>query len=161
MTKKDFTHLDKETGNPTMVDVGEKQVSQRYARASCRVVLGAEIMSCLNEASEIMTKKGPVFQTAIIAGTMGAKRTSDLIPLCHPIGMDDCKLTIEITGPEEILISCSTRVTGKTGIEMEAMTGVSVAALTIYDMCKGFSHDIIINEMRLEEKTGGKRDFKR
>jgi cyclic pyranopterin phosphate synthase len=161
MTKKDFTHLDKETGNPAMVDVGEKEITQRYARASCRVILGEEIMGSLNEASELMTRKGPVFQTAIIAGTMGAKRTADLIPLCHPIGMDDCKLTIEITGPEEITISCSTRVKSRTGVEMEAMTGVTVAALTIYDMCKGFSHDIVINEIRIEEKTGGKRDFKR
>jgi len=161
MTKKDFTHLDSETGNPAMVDVGGKKITQRFAKASCRVVLGKEIMQSLNAVSELMTKKGPVFQTAIIAGTMGAKRTSDLIPLCHPIGMDDCKVTIETAGKEEILISCTTRVTGRTGVEMEAMTGVSIAALTIYDMCKGFSHDILIKEMKLEEKTGGKRDFKR
>lgn len=75
--------------------------------------------------------------------------------------MDDCKVSIEAIGEEEILITCSTRVTGKTGVEMEAMTGASVAALTIYDMCKGFSHDILIKEVKLEEKTGGKRDFKR
>ena len=137
MTKKDFTHLDKATGNPAMVDVGEKKVTRRFAKASCKMVLGKEIMLSLNDNSELITKKGPVFQTAIIAGTMGAKKTAELIPLCHPIGMDDCK------------------------VSMEAMTGASVAALTIYDMCKGFSHDILIKEIKLEEKTGGKSDFKR
>ncbi|GAB3020261.1 cyclic pyranopterin monophosphate synthase MoaC [Cyclobacterium sediminis] len=161
MTKKDFTHLDKTTGNPAMVDVGEKKITRRFAKASCRVVLGKEIMRSLNNESELITKKGPVFQTAIIAGTMGAKKTAELIPLCHPLGMDDCKVSIEAIGEEEILITCSTRVTGKTGVEMEAMTGASVAALTIYDMCKGFSHDILIKELKLEEKTGGKSDFKR
>ncbi|WP_439482462.1 cyclic pyranopterin monophosphate synthase MoaC [Cyclobacterium plantarum] len=161
MSEKNFSHLDKKTGNPNMVDVGEKQPSQRTARASCRVVLGEEIMRELTASADLVTKKGPVFQTAIIAGTMGAKQTSNLIPLCHPIGLDDCKVSIDVYNESEVIVQCSVSVFGKTGVEMEAMTGVSVAALTIYDMCKGFSHDIRVKEIRLEEKTGGKRDFKR
>jgi cyclic pyranopterin monophosphate synthase len=161
MEKKDFTHLDKKTGNPNMVDVGAKVVSQRMAMATCRVVLGKEIVQTLTDKSDIFTKKGPVFQTAIIAGTMGAKKTSDLIPLCHPIGLDDCKISIEVANDTEVLVRCTTKVSGKTGVEMEALTGASVAALTIYDMCKGFSQDIIIKELQLEEKKGGKSDFKR
>jgi cyclic pyranopterin phosphate synthase len=102
-----------------------------------------------------------VFQTAIIAGTMAAKKTPDLIPLCHPVGMDNCKIDIEVINSTEVLISCTASVTGKTGVEMEALTGASVAALTIYDMCKGFSHDILIKNLQLAEKTGGKSDFKR
>lgn len=161
MSEKNFSHLDKKTGNPNMVDVGEKQPSQRTASASCRVVLGKEIIRELTATAELMTKKGPVFQTAIIAGTMGAKQTASLIPLCHPIGLDDCKVTVDVINETEVKVQCSVRVFGKTGVEMEAMTGVSVAALTIYDMCKGFSHDITIKEIKLEEKKGGKRDFKR
>lgn len=161
MEKKDFTHLDKKTGNPNMVDVGAKVVSQRMAMATCRVILGKEIIQTLTDKSDIFTKKGPVFQTAIIAGTMGAKKTSDLIPLCHPIGLDDCKISIEVVSDSEVVVRCTTKVSGKTGVEMEALTGASVAALTIYDMCKGFSHDIIIKELQLEEKKGGKSDFKR
>ncbi len=161
MEKKDFTHLDKKTGNPNMVDVGTKVVSQRMAMATCKVILGKEIVQTLTDKSDIFTKKGPVFQTAIIAGTMGAKKTSDLIPLCHPIGLDDCKISIEVVSDSEVLVRCTTKVSGKTGVEMEALTGASVAALTIYDMCKGFSHDIIIKELQLEEKKGGKSDFKR
>ncbi|MEX0884614.1 MAG: cyclic pyranopterin monophosphate synthase MoaC [Cyclobacteriaceae bacterium] len=161
MEEKDFTHLDKKTGNPTMVDVGEKNVTKRMAVASCKVILGKDILTSLMDKGEVFTKKGPVFQTAIIAGTMGAKKTADLIPLCHPLGMDDCKINIEVINAEEILVRCTTRVTGRTGVEMEALTGASVAALTIYDMCKGFSHDITIQDLQLQEKTGGKSDFKR
>ena len=161
MENKDFTHLDNKTGNPNMVDVGAKVVSQRMAMATCRVILGKEIIQNLTDKSDIFTKKGPVFQTAIIAGTMGAKKTSDLIPLCHPIGLDDCKISIEVANDSEVVVRCTTKVSGKTGVEMEALTGASVAALTIYDMCKGFSHEIIIKELQLEEKKGGKSDFKR
>lgn len=161
MEEKDFSHLDKKTGNPAMVNVGEKKITKRMAVATCKVRLGKEILTSLMDKEDIFTKKGPVFQTAIIAGTMGAKKTADLIPLCHPLGMDDCKINIEVINEEQILVRCITRVTGKTGVEMEAMTGASVAALTIYDMCKGFSHDITIQDLQLEEKTGGKSDFRR
>jgi cyclic pyranopterin phosphate synthase len=154
-----FTHLD-ESGNPSMVDVGEKVASKRIAKARSIVVLTTEILDQL-EGSEIQTKKGPVFQTAILAGIMGAKKTGELIPLCHPIGMDNCKIEIGLNENKEVVIDCTAIVTAKTGVEMEAMTGATIAALTIYDMCKAFSHDIIIKETKLMAKSGGKRDFKR
>ena len=144
-----------------MVDVGQKQATRRTAIARSIVVMDLEIIAQLEADQFINPKKGPVFHTAILAGIMAAKKTSDLIPLCHPVGMDDCQITIEINEEKEIVIDCSATVFAKTGIEMEAMTGASVAALTIYDMCKAFSHDIIIKETKLMGKTGGKRDFKR
>lgn len=154
-----FTHLDA-SGNPSMVDVGEKTATKRLARARAIVVLGEEIMDRL-EKEEIHTKKGPVFQTAIIAGVMAAKKTGELIPLCHPVGMDNCQIQIQVNEAREVVIECTASVTAKTGIEMEALTGASVAALTIYDMCKAFSQDILIKEIQLMEKTGGKKDFRR
>ncbi|GEO09586.1 cyclic pyranopterin monophosphate synthase MoaC [Segetibacter aerophilus] len=157
---KIFTHLDQATGNPAMVDVGDKQVTKRIAKAQSIVVLGNEIMQHFT-GSDIQTKKGPVFQTAIIAGTMAAKKTADLIPLCHPLPLENCKIEININDQKEVVINCTASVTSKTGVEMEALTGASVAALTIYDMCKAFSHDIVIKETRLIEKTGGKSDFRR
>ncbi|GAB3756060.1 cyclic pyranopterin monophosphate synthase MoaC [Spirosoma pomorum] len=146
-------------GNPGMVDVGAKVSSRRTARAQSRVGLGADIMQHLT-GTDIQTKKGPVFQTAIIAGTMAAKRTDDLIPLCHSLGLDNCSITITTDG-DEAVVDCTVSTEGKTGVEMEALVGASVAALTIYDMCKALSHDIVIRETKLMEKTGGKRDFKR
>lgn len=143
-----------------MVDVSGKLVTERVAVAKTIVVLDQEIIDRL-ENDEIHTKKGPVFQTAIIAGIMGAKKTSDLIPLCHPIGLDKCSIEIQINEQKEVEIYCTAKVGSKTGVEMEALTGASVAALTIYDMCKGFSHNIVIKETKLMEKTGGKSDFKR
>jgi cyclic pyranopterin phosphate synthase len=107
-----------------------------------------------------MTKKGPVFQTAIIAGVMGAKKTSELIPLCHPLGLDNCQVEIHVDG-EDVVITSTATVSAKTGVEMEALTAASVAALTVYDMCKAMSHDIVISEVKLLEKAGGKSDFKR
>ncbi len=157
---KTFTHVNSSTGQPAMVDVGDKQVTKRIAKAQSIVVLGEEIMQHF-AGSDIQTKKGPVFQTAIIAGTMAAKRTSDLIPLCHPLALDNCKLEIDTNEQNEVIITCTASITSKTGVEMEALTGASVAALTIYDMCKAFSHDIVIKETRLIEKTGGKSDFRR
>jgi len=157
--EKKFTHLD-DSGKPSMVDVGAKKVTHRIARARTVMVLGDEIMSQL-ENDEFQTKKGPVFQTAIIAGVMAAKRTGELIPLCHPIGMDNCQIDIHVNEAQEVVIDCTASVHGKTGIEMEAMVGASLAALTIYDMCKAFSHDILIKETKLMEKRGGKRDFLR
>jgi len=154
-----FTHLDA-AGNPNMVDVGEKKVSRRMARARSIVVLDDTIMDKL-EKEEIHTKKGPVFQTAILAGIMAAKKTGDLIPLCHPLGLDNCHIDIQVNENREVVIDCTANITAKTGIEMEALVGASLAALTIYDMCKAFSHNILIKETMLMEKTGGKRDFKR
>lgn len=154
---KDFSHLD-ENHNPTMVDVSEKNITKRTATARSIITLNDEIM--LNfRGGDIQTKKGSVIQTAIIAGTMAAKRTSDLIPLCHPLGLDSCKFNTKVSG-NQIIIECTCSLTAKTGVEMEALVGASVAALTIYDMCKAFSHDLVISETKLILKTGGKSDFK-
>ena len=153
-----FTHLDA-NGNPSMVDVGEKAVTKRTATARSIVVVDDEIMAKF-VGDEIHSKKGPVFQTAIIAGVMAAKKTGDLIPLCHPLGLENCQISIKVVSKNEIEILCTASLSGKTGIEMEALTGASVAALTIYDMCKAMSHNIVIKETRLIEKTGGKKDFK-
>ena len=152
-----FTHLDNK-GNPSMVDVGDKVISKRVAVARSIVILDDKILEQL-EKEDIKTKKGPVFQTAIIAGVMAAKKTSDLIPLCHPIGLDNCQVRIQVNQKREVVVECEASITSRTGVEMEALTGASVAALTIYDMCKAFSHNIIIKETRLIKKTGGKRDF--
>ena len=142
-----------------MVDVGPKTATRRLARARSRVRLGADILA-LVQAGELPTRKGPVFQTAILAGVMAAKKTADLIPLCHPLGLDNCQIHIRVLLPDSILIECTATVTGKTGVEMEALTGASVAALTVYDMCKALSQTIVIEEIRLLEKTGGKQDFR-
>lgn len=158
LTMTNFTHIDT-AGNPSMVDVGEKAITRRMAKARSIVILDEIILERLKN-DEIHTKKGPVFQTAIIAGVMAAKRTGDLIPLCHPLGLENCQINIFLNDKQEVVIECTASLTGKTGIEMEALTGASVAALTIYDMCKAFSHNIIIKETRLIEKTGGKKDFK-
>lgn len=141
-----------------MVDVGAKPVTHRLARARSIVVLGEEIMAHF-QGDEIHTKKGPVFQTAIIAGTMAAKKTGDLIPLCHPLGLENCHFAISVNADQEVVIDCTTSLHGKTGVEMEALTGATVAALTIYDMCKALSQDIVIRSTRLMEKRGGKHDF--
>jgi cyclic pyranopterin phosphate synthase len=154
-----LTHLDKQD-NPTMVDVSAKQVTYRTATARSIVVLPNEVLQHLVNG-ELQTKKGAVFQTAIIAGIMAAKKTGDLIPLCHPLGMDNCKVTIELSAENEVIIDCTASISAKTGIEMEALVGASIAALTVYDMCKAMSHDIVIKETKLIAKTGGKRDFKR
>lgn len=143
-----------------MVDVSEKQVTHRSATARSVVVLPAEVLQHLTNG-DLVSKKGPVFQTAIIAGIMAAKKTGDLIPLCHPLGMDNCSIAIQVNEQQEIVIDCTASITAKTGIEMEALVGASIAALTIYDMCKAMSHDIVIKETKLIAKTGGKRDFKR
>jgi cyclic pyranopterin monophosphate synthase len=156
MKNKNLTHVDA-TGNPSMVNVAEKAVTKRTAKAQAIIHVGTEVLDTLRK-HEGQTKKGPVFQTAILAGVMGAKRTADLIPLCHPLGLEDCQVNIEIKG-EDIVITSATTLSAKTGVEMEALTAVSVAALTIYDMCKAMSHHIVIREIKLLEKTGGKKDF--
>lgn len=156
---KEFSHLDK-NGNPAMVDVSEKAITARIATAQSIVILTDEIIEQFTDG-EIMTKKGPVFQTANLAGIMAAKKTSDLIPLCHPLPISKCKIDIRLNDLNQVVISCTVKTTGKTGVEMEALTGASIAALTIYDMCKAFSHDIKIMETQLMEKKGGKTDFER
>jgi len=156
--KKQFTHIDA-TGNPQMVDVSEKKISRRVARAQAIVQLGKEIVSQM-KGDELITKKGPVFQTAIIAGVMAAKQTHELIPFCHPLSLEDCKIRITVK-KNTAIIDTEAIITSKTGVEMEALTAASVAALTIYDMCKALSHNMIIEEIKLMAKSGGKRDFKR
>ncbi|HZY78104.1 MAG TPA: cyclic pyranopterin monophosphate synthase MoaC [Cyclobacteriaceae bacterium] len=155
--KKKLSHVTA-AGLPAMVNVSAKGSTLRIARAEATVNVGKEILAMLS-SNEIMSKKGPVFQTAIIAGVMGAKRTSDLIPLCHPIGLDDCQVNIEVKGGKVVIETSATTV-GKTGVEMEALTAASIAALTVYDMCKAMSHGIVIEGVRLLEKRGGKSDFK-
>ncbi len=154
-----FTHLDSD-GNPSMVDVGGKPVTKRTAEAQALVELPEAVLEQLR-VEGMQTRKGSILQTAILAGIMGAKRTGTLIPLCHPLGLDDCQVTVVPSGEGELTVRCRASTTGRTGVEMEALTGASVAALTIYDMCKALSHDIVIRDIRLLEKTGGKRDFKR
>lgn len=154
--KKKLSHVTS-AGLPAMVNVSAKSSTLRTARAQATVNVGKEILSLLS-GKEITLKKGPVFQTAIIAGVMGAKRTADLVPLCHPIGLDDCQVNIEVKGGKVVIETSATTV-GKTGVEMEALTAASVAALTVYDMCKAVSHGIVIENVRLLEKRGGKSDF--
>ena len=156
--KKNFSHLTK-NGEPTMVDVSNKGISHRLAVARSIVIMAPEILEQFKK-DEIHTKKGPVFQTAIVAGIMASKKTSEIIPLCHFLTLDKCEISIDLNDKKEVEIICRVKTSGKTGVEMEALTGASVAALTIYDMCKGFSHHILIKETRLIEKTGGKNDFK-
>jgi len=151
-----LTHVDANS-NPTMVDVGDKLITKRSATAQSRVRFPTDVANALR-AQHFTTKKGPIFHTAIIAGTQAAKRTHELIPFCHPLGIESCKLNIEMQG-DEAVIQCTVSLHHKTGVEMEALTGASVAALTIYDMCKALSHDIVIAETRLLSKTGGKSDF--
>lgn len=158
MSKKKFTHIDS-SGNPAMVDVSGKKITKRMAKAQAIVNVGPEIISQIQN-NELITKKGPVFQTAIIAGVMGAKNTASLIPFCHPIGLEDCQIKIHVNG-NKIVIDSSAAITSRTGVEMEALTAASIAALTVYDMCKALSHHIVIEEIKLMEKKGGKKDFKR
>jgi cyclic pyranopterin phosphate synthase len=154
----ELTHVN-EQGLATMVDVGEKKISQRKAVARSIVELPPVVYEKLTNG-DIQTKKGSVFQTAIIAGIMAAKKTGELIPLCHPLGLDNCSINIQISG-NNLLIDCTANITSKTGVEMEALVGASIAALTVYDMCKSMSHDIVIKETKLMEKTGGKHEYKR
>jgi cyclic pyranopterin phosphate synthase len=151
-----LSHVDA-AGRPTMVDVSDKSATDRTAIARSTVLLPPAVIAAL-DGDEIVVGKGPVFATAIIAGVMAAKKTHELIPFCHPLGLDSCKISITVEG-ECAVIECRCRVHHKTGVEMEALTGASVAALTIYDMCKALSHDIVIGETRLLAKTGGKQDF--
>lgn len=156
MSNAEFSHVSPE-GQPRMVNVSEKAATRRTARARAIINPGPEILNRL-EGGELITAKGPVFQTAIIAGVMGAKKTAGLIPFCHPLALEDCQVHISVQG-DRIIIDTEAVLTGKTGVEMEALTAASVAALTVYDMCKALSHDIVIENIRLMAKTGGKKDF--
>lgn len=152
MEESTFTHV--RDGQPAMVDITAKTANRRTAVAEARMDLGEEIMARL-ENNDLHGPKGPVFQTAIIAGTMAVKKTSELIPFCHPLPVESCDFAIAQEGTG-IVIRCSVSTTGKTGVEMEAITGASVAAITVYDMCKAMNKGIVIGEIRLVSKTGGK-----
>ena len=151
-----FTHLDADQ-HPTMVDVSDKAATKRTATAEARVQFPAEVAAALR-ANGLRSAKGPVFDTAIVAGVMGAKRTHELIPFCHPLGIENCKIVIDMQG-DSAVIHCSVTVHHKTGVEMEALTGASIAALTVYDMCKALSQGIVIGDVRLLSKDGGKRNY--
>jgi cyclic pyranopterin phosphate synthase len=147
-----------------MVDVGAKAVTHRIAEAEARVRLPAAVARALRSSGH-RTKKGPVFDTAIVAGVMAAKRTAELIPFCHPLALEQCRIDIGFApggaagaGPAVVVVRCRVEVRHKTGVEMEALTGATVAALTIYDMCKALSHDIRIAGVRLLSKSGGRRN---
>jgi cyclic pyranopterin phosphate synthase len=152
-----LSHVDGQN-RPAMVDVSAKAVSDREATARSIVHLPDAVRAAI-DGDEIHSKKGPVFATAIIAGVMAAKKTHELIPFCHPLGLDKCDVQIALDD-SRVVIECHCKVTHKTGVEMEALTGASVAALTVYDMCKALSHDIVIVETRLLSKSGGKQDFR-
>jgi|SRR5580692_11347094 cyclic pyranopterin phosphate synthase len=152
-----FSHLDAQN-QPQMVGVGDKPVTHRTAHAVAVVALPPALAALLRDG-EIQSPKGPLFQTAILAGVMGAKKTSELIPLCHPLPLEDCKIEIAPSATE-VAIHCRVQTHAKTGVEMEALTGATVAALALYDMGKSVSHGIEIKSVRLLEKTGGKRDYR-
>lgn len=152
-----FTHLDP-SGAPSMVDIGGKAVTRRTARAEALVWL-PEVVRAQFVDGDIRGPKGPVFHTAVLAGVMAAKKTDQLIPLCHSLPLDDCQIKIVLT-EECARIECAVSTSHRTGVEMEALTGASVAALTLYDMCKALSHGIEVRSVRLLEKTGGKRDYR-
>ena len=142
-----------------MVNISDKKVTKRTAIARGTMFLGREVVSHFSN-DELMTKKGPVFQTAIIAGIQGVKKTSELIPMCHPLLINGVDIDISIVDEESVEVECKVTIEGKTGVEMEALTGVNIACLTIYDMCKSISQEMVIKEVKLIEKTGGKSEIK-
>ncbi|TDS13347.1 cyclic pyranopterin monophosphate synthase subunit MoaC [Maribacter caenipelagi] len=156
--QKKLSHID-ESGNATMVDVSQKTASVRTAIASGIIKFPADVFKTLSD-QDFVGKKGSIVQTAVIAGIQGVKKTAELIPLCHQINLSKINVEIE-PALDSFQITCTVKCNEKTGVEMEALTGVSIAALTIYDMCKALSQDIIIGAIQLEQKTGGKNDFQR
>ncbi len=152
-----LTHLDAH-GRPTMVDVSAKAVTARVATAECRVKFPSAVAAQLRK-NGLKSAKGGVVETAIVAGTMAVKRTHELIPFCHPLPIDGIRFAIDWRGERELEILCTVNVTHRTGVEMEALTGATVAALTVYDMCKALSHAIVLGPAKLRGKRGGKRDF--
>ena len=151
-----LTHLD-DAGRPAMVDVSAKAATAREATAECRVRFPADVASQL-QANGLRSAKGGIVDTAIIAGTMAVKRTAELIPFCHPLPIEGCRIAVEWGGGRELRIACTVRTTHRTGVEVEALTGATIAALTVYDMCKALSHRIVIGPARLLAKRGGRRD---
>lgn len=152
MSDARFTHID-QAGNAVMVDVGDKAVTDRIATAKGRVTMSPETLELI-QAGEF--KKGDVLAVAQLAGIMAAKRTHDLIPLCHPLMLSKVTVTLTTLIPDTVEIEATVKVSGKTGVEMEAMMAVSVAALTVYDMCKAADRGMQIGEIRLTHKDGGK-----
>ena len=150
----ELTHVDAQ-GRPTMVDVSGKAVTLRSAVAESRVRFPAAVARTLRDPG-FASRKGPVFPTAIVPRVMAPKRPHELIPFCHPLGLERCDVVIDMRD-DEAVVRCTVALHHKTGVEMEALTGASIAALTIYDMCKALSHEIVIAETRLIEKQGGKR----
>ena len=150
-----LTHVSA-ANRPSMVDVGDKAVTTRIAHARAVVTFPQDIQG---EGDPLQTKKGPVVDTAIVAGVLAAKQTHHLLPFCHPVPLEDCSIEVDWNEAGELVIDCSVRATHKTGVEMEALTGAAVAALTVYDMCKSLSHGIRIRDVRLVTKSGGKSDF--
>ena len=143
---------------PGMVDVGDKAVTHRTARAEAIVQLPREVLAQAS-GDDIQSRKGSVFHTAILAGIMAAKKNHELIPLCHPIGIENCQVAIRFNARKEVVVDCRVETHDRTGVEMEALTGATVAALTVYDMCKGLSHGIVIKSIRLLEKSGGRHHY--
>ena len=141
-----------------MVDVSAKPVTAREATAECRVRFPAAVADALR-ASGLRSAKGGIVETAVIAGTLAVKRTHELIPFCHPLPIDGCRIAIDWQSERDLRITCSVKTTHRTGVEMEALTGATIAALTVYDMCKALSHRIVIGPAKLLGKRGGKRDF--
>lgn len=156
MTRKRLSHVDAQ-GRPTMVDVSAKAVTVRNAVARCDVEFPAAAARALR-AGGLRTAKGPVLDTAIVAGTLAVKRTAELIPFCHPLAIERCRIEGRFVGARTLRIECEVGLAGRTGVEMEALVGATVAALTVYDMCKALSHEIVLREARLLRKSGGKRD---
>ncbi len=155
--RKVLTHLDA-AGLPAMVDVSDKPVTSRAATATCRVRFPGDVAAQLR-ATGMRSAKGGIVETAIIAGTMAVKRTHELIPFCHPLPIDGCRFLVDWESDTALSIECTVKTTHRTGVEMEALTGATLAALTVYDMCKALSHGIVIGPARLAGKRGGKRDF--
>ncbi|HEY5805019.1 MAG TPA: cyclic pyranopterin monophosphate synthase MoaC [Lysobacter sp.] len=155
--RKQLTHIDP-VGRPAMVDVSAKAVTTREARAECKVRFPTAVAAQLR-ASGLKSAKGGIVDTAIIAGTMAVKRTHELIPFCHPLPIDGCRIAIEWHSPTTLTIECAVRTTHRTGVEMEALTGATVAALTVYDMCKALSHAIVLGPAKVLGKRGGRHDF--
>ena len=154
-----FTHVN-EKNNPKMVNVSDKKITKRTATAKASMFLGTEIIRLFTE-NELVTQKGPVFQTAIIAGIQAVKKTAEIIPMCHPLLINGVDIDISVIDEACIEVICKVTIEGKTGVEMEALTGASAACLTVYDMCKAISQEIIIKEIMLIEKTGGRSDLKK
>jgi len=151
MSEKRLTHLDG-SGEAAMVDVGGKTVTDRFARASARLTTTSKVTAAITENR---VAKGSVSAAARLAGILAAKKTSELIPLCHPLPLDVVEVDVVVTGPGVVEIEARVRCNSRTGAEMEALTAASVAALTVYDMCKAMDRAMVIGPVRLEEKSGG------